>query len=138
VAADIRTTFEEGRLARATVTDHKFSRRADVTYDYVSLRVQMPDGSVLDHDRMSLPHTMAADLQDRKELDVRVLPGARQPVVIDRFGRAHWRLAAINALMSALGAVLLAAALFAWNRSLKYRGDPAYASAQEASTVTPV
>lgn len=129
VALDIRTTLHEGQLAQAEVIDAEVSGRADVTYDYISLRARLDDGTVIEREKMSLPHTIAKDLEGTTTLEVRVLPGSDQPVVVAELGRAHWRIAAINALMCAVGVVMLTAGVFAWNRYLHRKGDPALRAA---------
>lgn len=128
VALDIRTTLREGQLAQAEVIDAEVSGRTDVTYDYISVRAQLADGTVIEREKMSLPHSIAMDLEGQKTLEVRVLPGSDQPIVVAELGRAHWRIAAINAAMCAVGVVMLSVGVFAWNRYLNRKGDPALRS----------
>lgn len=125
VSSDLRLTFTEGQLATAEIVGFETSNRADVTFDYVSLRVPLADGTVLQQERMALPHSFAPRLAGMETVEVRVLPGADQPIVLAALGRAHWRMAAINASMCAVGFFLLSIAVFAWNRYLKRKGDPA-------------
>ena len=125
VAIDLKETWEQGTPAVAEVLEVETSNRVDVTYDYVSLRVTLDDGRVIEQERLSLPHTMAPLMEDRETLNVRVLPGADQPIVIAELGRAQWRLAAIQAVMAFVGFLLFGAGVFWWNRYLHRRGDPA-------------
>jgi hypothetical protein len=130
VALDVRRTLKEGVPGRAEVIAFHSTNRSEISYDYVGLRVELEDGVVIEHAKLSMPHSFAPLLAGRSSVDVRVLPGARQEIVItevdgQQIGRAHMRVAAINAAMSFLGFVLLAGAVFAWNRFLALHGDPA-------------
>lgn len=138
VARDIQRTLEEGTPAVARIIGFESSDRVDVTLDVVSLSVELPDGQVLEKRRMALPHAVAPLLEGKEELDVRVLPGSDQEIVIttaenQSIGRAQARIAAINAAMAFVGMVLAGFGVFAWNRYLARKGDPAYASSEEAS-----
>ncbi len=125
VALDLRYTLENGIAATAEIMDFESTDRVEISYDYVSLRVRLADGRVIEHERMSLPHSFVPLIEGKKTVDVRVLPGAAQEIIIASVGRAHWRLAAINAVMCFVGFVLLAVGVFAWNRFLRRKGDPA-------------
>jgi hypothetical protein len=137
VATDLHRTLTEGRPAVAEIFGYESSGRVDITYDFVNLRVRLEDGTVIEREQMSLPHVFAPELEGRQTVDVRVLPGADQPIVIEALGQAHWRIAATNAAMSAIGFILLSIAVFAWNRYLRRKGDPAYRSAEQADDVLP-
>ena len=121
---DIRHTFLHGVPATAAVTEFASSDRVDVTYDYVSLRVVV-DGRVIERTRMSLPHSFAPLMEGKEVVDVMVSAGGDQEIVITELGRAHYRIAAINAAMALSGALLLAIGVGWWNRYLRRRGDPA-------------
>lgn len=124
VAMDLRSTLLHGKPATATVTDFEFSDRVDVSYDYVSLAVEI-DGQRIVHERMSLPHSFAPLVRGYEEIEVLVQPGADQEIVIRDLGRAHYRIAAINAAMALVLALMLGAGVGAWNRFLHRKGDPA-------------
>lgn len=124
-AYDIRETLRNGEQSTAEVTEFDRTDRSEVTYAYVSLRVELPDGRVIEQNEMSLPYSLVPYVQNREEVDVVVRPGARQEIVIAEIGESHWRVAAINAGMSFIGFIMAAAGIFLWNRFLASRGDPA-------------
>ncbi len=128
---DYRRTLETGTLAQARVTELHIDSRVDVSMDYVSLAVALPDGSEIVQDRMPLPHSMAPLLKGRDTVPVRVLPGSPKPIVIVSdggrvaLGHALWRLSAISGAMCLLMALLLGIGIGLWNRYLRRYGDPA-------------
>ena len=124
VARDIRDTLRNGQPATARVTAFESSDRVDVTYDWVSLAVTV-NGRTIEHEKMSFPHTFAPLIEGKQEIEVLVQPGADQEIVISEVGRAHYRIAAINAAMSLFGALLIGIGLGAWQRLLRRKGDPA-------------
>lgn len=124
VAIDLRQTLDGGTAAEAEVLEIAKTDRVDVTMASARLRVPLPDGRVVERE-LTMPITFAQDLEGSETLDVRVSPGADQEIVIAEVGRAQWRLAAINSAMSFIGFVLLTVGVFAWNRYLKRKGDPA-------------
>ncbi len=134
VASDIHRTVRDGVLATADVVAYDLSNRADVTYDFIGLRVVLDDGTVVERDRLSLPHTFAAEMEGKDEVAVRVLPDTPQPIVIADLGRAHWRMALLNAAMCIIGLLMTVPAIMAWNRYLSREGDPADRAPQEADT----
>lgn len=121
---DERTTLESGTLVTAEVVDVNIRNRADVTYGHIDLRVPTPEGEVIER-RLPLPLSLLIPLEDEKELAVWYQPASSTDVVIDFIARAQWKMALIHAGMSALGAILLAIGVFAWNRFLGREGDPA-------------
>jgi hypothetical protein len=131
VAYDLHTTKTQGTAATAEVQEVKVSNRTQVTYDYVSIRVPMPDGSVLTRERLSLPHGIVPALKDRETLDLRVVPGGSRSIVVTEPIKAtpvvdtQIRIAGINGLMSLGAAILFGVAIWYWNRSLRREGDPA-------------
>ena len=82
VAGDLTSTRTEGTEATAQVLDVHVERRVDVTYDYISLQVPLPDGSTLTKDRLALPHSLVPALQEKETVSVRVQPGAAREVVV--------------------------------------------------------
>ncbi len=119
-------TWQEGVPAVAEVTALEISQRVDVTYDYVNLRIRLPDGRVVERRQLSLPHTLAPLLRGRDSVEVRVRPENPEDVVIVELARAQWRMALIQAIMSLLGGVLFAVGVAWWNRLLRRQGDPAW------------
>ena len=131
VAYDLNDTKTSGTEAEAEVLETKVSRRVDVTFDYLSLRVPLPDGGTLTKEKMALPHSLAPALQDKKTLKVRVQPGAAREVVITetigptRVVDTQARIATMNAAISLGAALLFGLGIFFWNRNLTSSGDPA-------------
>ncbi len=131
VTYDLHSTKTSGSAATADVlTIHKENRK-DVTYDYVSLRVALPNGDSLTRRKMSLPHGLIHPLLDREQMEVRVQKDASIPIVItEKIGPTpvvdtQMRIAGINGLMSLVGALLFGIGVWFWNRSLRRDGDPA-------------
>jgi len=131
VAYDLHSTKVSGVDATAEVLEMKKGNRSDVTYDYASLRVTLPDGETLTRERLSLPHGLVPPLLDRETLQVRVRQGASIPIVItETIGPTpvvdtQMRIAGINGLMSLGAALLFGIGVWYWNRSLRRDGDPA-------------
>ncbi|MFB6279558.1 MAG: hypothetical protein ABEK75_08630 [Salinibacter sp.] len=132
VSYDLHTTKTQGTAATATVQKVKVSNRTQVTYDYVSIRVPMPDGSVLTRKRLSLPHGIVPALKEREALKVRVASGGdsrsvvvTEPIKSTPVVDTQIRIAGINGLMSLGAALLFGIAIWFWNRSLRREGDPA-------------
>jgi hypothetical protein len=120
-----------GVSATADVLEMQKGNRSDVTYDYVSLRVELPDGGTFTREKLSLPHGLVPPLLDRKTLNVRVQREAGIPIVItEKIGPTpvvdtQMRIAGINGLMSFGAALLFGLGVWFWNRSLRRDGDPA-------------
>lgn len=131
VAYDLHSTKIAGTSATAEVLEMKKGNRTDVTYDYVSLRVDLPDGGTLTREKLSLPHGLVPPLLDRETLQVTVKEGASIPVVItEKIGPTpavdtQMRIAGINGVMSLVAALLFGIGIWFWNRSLRRDGDPA-------------
>ena len=131
VTYDLHSTKVSGVDATAEVLEMKKGNRSDVTYDYASLRVTLPDGGTLTRERLSLPHGLVPPLLDRETLQVRVRQGASIPIVItETIGPTpvvdtQMRIAGINGLMSLGAALLFGIGVWFWNRSLRRDGDPA-------------
>ncbi|MFO8233761.1 MAG: hypothetical protein R6U20_14015 [Longimonas sp.] len=120
----LRDTLQRGTPAEAEITEVFSSDRAEIKYDYVSLRIPMDDGTVITRERMSLPHTLIGVVEDRETIDVRVQPGASQEVVITEIANTQWRIALLNAGMSLVLGLLVAGGLAWWSRTLRTEGDP--------------
>jgi len=143
VAYDLNVTAEQGTDATAEVLNVHQENRVDVTYDYISLRVPLPDGGTLTKETMALPHSIVPAINDRETLQVRVLPGAAREVVLTeriaetRIVDTQRRIAMMNAAI-ALGAFLLfGAGVWFWNRSLTRDGDPAERGVAEPDPAHP-
>lgn len=131
VAYDLHATKLAGTPAAAEVLEMKKGNRQDVTYDYVSLRVDLPDGGTFTREKLSLPHGIVPPLLERDTLQVSVQKGASIPIVItENIGPTpavdtQMRIAGINGLMSLVAALLFGIGVWFWNRSLRRDGDPA-------------
>lgn len=131
VAYDLRSTKTQGTDATAEVLEVHKDNRSDVTYDYVSIRVPMPDGSSLTWEKLSLPHGIVPVLRKKESLSVRVAGSGSRGVVITEKVQStpvvdtQIRIAGINALMSLGAALLFGLGVWFWNRSLRRSGDPA-------------
>ncbi|MCS3634645.1 hypothetical protein [Salinibacter ruber] len=138
VAYDLHSTKTEGTTATAEVQTVHASNRTQVTYDYVSLRVPMPDGSTLTRERLSLPHGIVPALKGRETLQVRVMSGGSRSIVVTEAINStpvvdtQIRIAGINGLMSFGAALLFGIVIWFWNRSLRRDGDPAERGLTEA------
>ena len=124
VAYNLHRTLTQGQPAQAQVLEVHQENRVDVTYDYVSLRVDLPDGSTITKEQMSIPHSLIQLLESKKTVDVRVRPGSSQEVVITQIGGTQWRIAAMNAAMAFGAALVFGLGVFFWNRYLKREGEP--------------
>lgn len=121
VASDVFETLRDGEAAVATVTEYERIDRADVTYGYVSLLVELQDGSVLTREKMSLPHSLMQQLEGQETLDVRILSDADQNIVIATVASTQWKIAAIQSGISLLAGILALVGVMAWNKSLTKR-----------------
>jgi len=122
---DLNATLQNGEPATATVTEVHEENRVDVTYDWVSLRIPRSDGTVIEKEKLALPHSLVPLIKDRETVEVRVQAGATQEVVITAIVNTQWRIAAMNAGISFFAALLFAAGVWYWNRGLTVEGDPA-------------
>lgn len=131
VAYDLHATKTQGTAATAEVLEVHKDNRADVTFDYISLRVPLPDGSTLTRKKMSLPHGIVPVLLDKKTLAVRVDPGGPREIAIVESIKStpivdtQMRIAGMNAFMALGAALLFGVGIWYWNRSLRRQGDPA-------------
>ncbi len=131
VVYDLHATKVAGTPAAAEVLEMQKGNRSDIAYDYVSLRVDLPDGGTFTREKLSLPHGIIPPLLERDTLQVNVQEGASIPVVItETIGPTpavdtQMRIAGINGLMSLVAALLFGIGVWYWNRSLRRDGDPA-------------
>mgnify|MGYP006426011563 CR=1 FL=1 len=137
VAYTIQQTLTRGAPVTAEVLELHQENRVDVTYDYVSLRVEAPSGAVLTKKKMSLPHSLAPALEGQETLAVRVQEGATQEVVIAQLGGTQWRIAAMNAAMALVGALVFGAGVWWWSRYLRREGDPSARGVTESDADHP-
>lgn len=119
VARDLKFTWVHGQPAVAQVLAFESRDRADVTYGYVDLRVELESGEELRRERLSLPQVFWQRVRGRDSLEVHVMVGAPQPVVITRLMPAHWLVAAAQSGTCGIGAFLALAAAWAWNAHLR-------------------
>lgn len=119
VALDLRTTLSDGMPAVAAVTEYERVDRADVTYGYVSLAVDLPGGSVLLREKMSLPYSLIQEVEGKDSLQVHVLPDGGQTVVIDMVAQTQWKIAAIQSGVSIVAACMALIGVLAWNRNIR-------------------
>ena len=131
VALDLRRTLAEGTSAEAEIVGIDRTDRADITMASARLRIPLEGGDVLERE-LPMPITFIQELEGLKTVEVRLDAGADQEVVIAELGRAQWRLAAINSAMAFLALILVSIGVFAWNRYLKRKGDPADRIHEEA------
>jgi hypothetical protein len=116
VGWDLRRTFREGAPLRAEVVEYQRMDRKDVTFGFVSLRVALPGGGLIEKNRMPIPYSLLHRLEGQDELDVLVLPGATQEVVIRSVANAQWKMAVIQSSMAMVAAVLAFLGVYFWNR----------------------
>ena len=125
VAVDIKHTLENGKDATADVLEMKVTDRADIPFGYVSLRVPLENGNELVQEKMSLPYTLLPQVKNQETLDVRVLIGASQQIVISQIASTQWKMAALQSVMCFFGFLMMGTGVFLWNKYLKRKGDPA-------------
>ncbi len=125
VAYDLRYTLNNGIAAVADVLEVEINDRVDIPYGYVSLRVGLEDGSEIVQEKMSLPYTLLPSVRYEDQLDVRVFPGAEQPIVIQLIASTQWKIAGLQGVMSFVAFLMAAAGVYGWNRLLNKDGDPA-------------
>lgn len=131
VVYDLQATKSAGTSATAEVLEIKKGNRSDIAYDYVSLQVDLPDGSTFTREKLSLPHGLVPPLMEEETLKVRIQQGASIPIVITHeigptpVVDTQMRIAGINGLISLLASLLFGGGVWYWNRSLRREGDPA-------------
>lgn len=128
VAVDIKHTLENGAESIANVLELRVNDRVDIPFGYVSLQVPLEDGTDLVQEKMSLPYTLIPHVQNKETLDVHVLVGASQQIVISQIASTQWKMAAMQSAMCLVGFIMAAVGVFLWNRLLRKKGDPAEGS----------
>jgi len=134
VARDLAVTAERGVPAVAKVTRYLRADRKDVTEAELDLIITLPDGSTIRRDKLTLPYSIAHRVE-QDTLDVRVLRGSGQEVVISSIVGTQTRIAWSNAGMSLIAMLMAIAGVVAWNRFPVREtpedtdGDPALARA---------
>ncbi len=123
VALDLRHTLNRGIPATAEVIEIYQTNRVDVTFGYVLLRVPTDEGLV--ERRLSMSVSLLPALEGQDSLQVRLLPGEDQDIVITAIARPQWQMAAINSGISFIGLILVSIGVWAWNGFLRRKGDPA-------------
>jgi len=125
VAVDIKYTLENGKDTVANVLEMRVNDRVDIPFGYVSLQVPLEDGTDLVQEKMALPYTLIPHVQHQDQLDVHVLVGASQQIVISKIAATQWKMAALQSSMCLVGFIMSAVGVFLWNRLLRKKGDPA-------------
>lgn len=133
---EISRTLREGTPVTARVLGFDTTNRSEVSYDALTVRAPLPSGDSLTQ-TIPLPHGIAPLVSSETTLPVRVLEGAARPIVLEtatvqtnrgpvawNIGRSQASIALMSCAMCAIGALLLAFAVGAWNRYLSRHGDP--------------
>ncbi|MDE2996472.1 MAG: hypothetical protein OXT73_07025 [Bacteroidota bacterium] len=116
-ANNLRTTLDEGEAAVAEVTRYERSDRKDVTHVELDLLVHRADGTMFERNNLALPYSIGHRVE-ADSLDVTVLRGGGQEVVITEIGRTQISIAWSNAAMSLIAFLMAFAGVFSWNRWL--------------------
>ena len=120
VGFDLGDTIENGIPAVAHVTRYDRTDRKDVTHAELDLRIILADGRILEKNKLALPYTISHRVEEKDSLDVLVLPGASQEVVILSIVATQQRIAFYNAAMSLMAFLIVSIGVYYWNRmSLK-------------------
>ena len=119
-AVNLARTLEVGQLAMAEVTRYDRSDRKDVTHVELDLLVHLDDGTSFERNNMALPYSIGHRVE-AESLQVTVLRGAGQEVVITQIGHTQVRIAWSNAAMSFMAFLMAFAGVFSWNRWIRNR-----------------
>ncbi len=122
-AFQLNRTLEEGTPAWAEVTRYDRSDRKDVTNVSLDLLVHLSDGSTFERKNLALPYSIGHRVES-DTLQVTVLPGSGQEVVISEIGKTQVRIAGSNAAMSFIALIMAFVGVMAWNRLLKKTSAP--------------
>jgi hypothetical protein len=119
-AVELGRTLDEGQLAMAEVTRYDRSDRKDVTNVELDLLVHLDDGTSFERNNMALPYSIGHRVE-AESLQVTVLRGGGQEVVITQIGQTQVRIAWSNAAMSFIAFLMAFVGVFSWNRWIKNR-----------------
>jgi len=114
-AVNLRATLDDGEATWAEVTRYERSDRKDVTQVELDLLIHRSDGSTFEHNRLALPYSIGHRVET-DTLDVTILEGSSQEVVITSIGRTQVRIAWSNAAMSFIAFLMAFVGVFSWNR----------------------
>jgi hypothetical protein len=117
-AINLGKTLDEGEAAVAEVIRYERSDRKDVTHVELDLLVRLGDGSTIERNRLALPYSIGHRVEEADSLEVTVLPGGGQEVVITQIGRTQTRIAWSNGAMSFIAFLMAFVGVFSWNRWL--------------------
>ena len=102
----------------ARVTRYDRTDRKDVTHAELDLEILLNDGTILVKEKLALPYTISHRVEEKDSLEVLLLPGASQEVVISSIVATQRRIALYNAVMSFMAFLIVLSAVFFWNRML--------------------
>ncbi|MDA1028748.1 MAG: hypothetical protein O3B41_06815 [Bacteroidetes bacterium] len=117
-AVQLKKTMDQGTLTWAEVTRYERSDRKDVTEVELDLIVHLPDGSQFEREKLTLPYSIGHRVE-ADTLEVMVLQGAAQEIVIKDIGDTQVRIAWSNMAMSFIALVMAFSGVFAWNRMMR-------------------
>ncbi len=123
VTVDLGATMRDGIPARAEVTRYHRTDRKDVTHAEVDLLVKFEDGTWIEKKKLALPYTIAHRIEDADSLDVLVLAGSAQEVVIASIVGTQQKIALYNIAMGFIAFVLAAVGVYYWNRMIDTAED---------------
>lgn len=116
-AVQLKKTIDQGTLTWAEVTRYERSDRKDVTEVELDLVVHLPDGSQFEREKLTLPYSIGHRVE-ADTLEVMVLQGAAQEIVIKDIGDTQVRIAWSNMAMSFIALVMAFSGVFFWNRMM--------------------
>lgn len=119
VTLDLGETMKQGTPAVARVTRYDRTDRKDVTHAELDLEIHLKDGTVLHKNNLALPYSIAHRVEGKDSLDVLVLRGASQEVVLTDIVGTQRRIAFYNIAMSLMAFLLVTVGVFFWNRMLR-------------------
>ncbi len=126
-AFNLTATLNNGQAAMAEVTRYERSDRKDVTHVELDLLVHMEDGTSFEKTRLALPYSIGHRVE-ADSLDVTVLQGSGQEVVITEIGRTQISIAWSNGAMAFIVFLMAFVGVFSWNRWLGRKEEESGAS----------